>query len=439
MRLLHVINCLTIKKGVTGMTNSISKIGQFCIATLAALLFLVAAGSSADASIFKSRKHQPKAPAVKTETSTDWGLQTTSTETPRGKVTVNLPGDVAAGDTIYGTVVVEPAGKTEAERQGNTDELNGYVVEVEGAKASVGDNVLNWSVPAVVAGGLTELIFSDSKGKEVSRTSIPVKGAPPQSATSVPPQSSDFGLPSIGQAGKPGTITGRFSGTGKTTTVRIGGKEAKILAESPRQAVYENPKETLGQTHLELEEGATKVSSDYRVVAVSLSSPKTSILKGETTKVSVVASGLESLDKEIMVQLDSPSANISMEGGNFQLITIRPRDISAGGVFSNVLTVTGLQAGSFMIHARLRLFPGPSKCGEVFDITGRGTDDLLRDEAERLAHGNAAANAGESCPKICPPVLVSHGPVNCGQVPSGTYKGWWTCTVTDTFKCTEKK
>ena len=54
------------------------------------------------------------------------GLSTTSFSTPRGKVQVNLPEDIAAGDTISGTVIAEPEGKDRKEQTRNQGELNGH-------------------------------------------------------------------------------------------------------------------------------------------------------------------------------------------------------------------------------------------------------------------------------------------------------------------------
>ncbi len=62
------------------------------------------------------------------------GLNTTVFETPNGKISVNLPEDMATGDTLSGTVIAEPIGQTAKEKEENEDELNGYVVEVKKAQ-----------------------------------------------------------------------------------------------------------------------------------------------------------------------------------------------------------------------------------------------------------------------------------------------------------------
>ncbi|MCA1850030.1 MAG: hypothetical protein LC672_02975, partial [Acidobacteria bacterium] len=59
-----------------------------------------------------------------------------------GDVKVYLPDDMAAGDTISGTVVAEPKGTTEEERAKNMGVLKGFVLEVDGEKASIRDDIV---------------------------------------------------------------------------------------------------------------------------------------------------------------------------------------------------------------------------------------------------------------------------------------------------------
>src|SRR5882672_9444442 len=90
------------------------------------------------------------------KTETSWGMHTASFATARGRVTVNLPDDIAAGDTISGTVIAEPSGNNQRDRRRNTDELNGYVVELDNQKAPVKAGAAKWIVPA---GPATQLIL----------------------------------------------------------------------------------------------------------------------------------------------------------------------------------------------------------------------------------------------------------------------------------------
>src|ERR1700674_3454685 len=70
------------------------------------------------------------------------GLVNTTFTTPSAKITVTLPDDIAAGDTISGTVVAEPAGKNDAEKQHNAAELTGYVIEVGDKKTPVPSGIV---------------------------------------------------------------------------------------------------------------------------------------------------------------------------------------------------------------------------------------------------------------------------------------------------------
>ena len=172
---------------------------------------------------------------VSSTTETNWGLHTTTFTTPEGKIKVNFPDDMAAGDTISGTVIAEPAGATLDERERNSDELNGYVVEVEKTKTPVIGKVLKWTVPAALVGGATYIILRDKDGKEVTRSEVPVIPTPPFEKPPTTPSSTDYSLPGVGQAGRPTQIVGIFDGDSNTTTVEIGGRNTRILAESPRK------------------------------------------------------------------------------------------------------------------------------------------------------------------------------------------------------------
>jgi len=77
-------------------------------------------------------------------TETAFGLHTVTFDTLQGTVTINLPDDLAAGDSISGTVIAEAKGKTETERQQNQDQLNGLVVEFDKQQTPAGQQIAKW-------------------------------------------------------------------------------------------------------------------------------------------------------------------------------------------------------------------------------------------------------------------------------------------------------
>jgi hypothetical protein len=64
------------------------------------------------------------------------GLSVVTFTVPAGTLTVNLPDDIRAGDTISGTVIAEPKGQTIEERARNLGVLNGLVLEIDGKRVS---------------------------------------------------------------------------------------------------------------------------------------------------------------------------------------------------------------------------------------------------------------------------------------------------------------
>jgi hypothetical protein len=311
---------------------------------------------------------------VRAETETAWGLHTATFATPRGKIRMHLPDDLSAGDTISGTVIAEPAGKTEAERATNQDELNGYVVEIEKQKTSAMDKWGKWIIPAIPVGATAiPLILRDKDGREVTRTNVPVQPAPPTRAPT-PPTSGDFQLPRIGQAGRPVAIQGPFDGEFPTTGIKIGGQEVPVLAESPRKLVARSPRHIVGPTEIEVKEGNAVARGRLNNLGVTLTAPKTTLLKGERTMVTARVEGLQGLSREIY-PIPFEMANrtpeiITFEGGRQTIShSISFDEVSPEGTWTFPTSVLATQAGEFNIAAMVRK-QDIQEC-KCIDILGR--------------------------------------------------------------------
>jgi len=207
----------------------------------------------------------------------DWGLRRIKFSTPQGEVRVSVPNDLRPGDTLSGTVVAEPSGKSDKQRRKNGDRLNGYVVEAEKQRAPVGTQALKWTVPAG-ASGAAYFILRNKKGKELARASVPALSPAADPAATRPEQ---FRFPRIGQAGRPITVEGPFDGDFSSSNVKVAGTGAVLLAESPRSLVVESPPDTVGPSQIELIEGSTRIQSPYRSIAPALAAGKMSLRRGE--------------------------------------------------------------------------------------------------------------------------------------------------------------
>lgn len=74
------------------------------------------------------------------------GLTRITFPTARGSIIVNLPDDLRPGDTISGTVVVEPAGSTPDEKAGNKAVLDTCILNLAGTQVPVDTPFFNWKV-----------------------------------------------------------------------------------------------------------------------------------------------------------------------------------------------------------------------------------------------------------------------------------------------------
>src|SRR5262245_35952019 len=123
--------------------RSSASLARILVAGLISISFILIATQTP----FAPRTAAQNAAGYRVEAKSTNGLYITTFTTPRGVIYVNLPDDMAAGDTISGTVTAEPAGKNDAERAQNLAELKRYVLVVEGQRTPVGDEKFSWNIP----------------------------------------------------------------------------------------------------------------------------------------------------------------------------------------------------------------------------------------------------------------------------------------------------
>lgn len=309
-------------------------------------------------------------PASKASVVTANGLHRAFFETINGMVIVSLPDDIRAGDTISGTVVLEPKGNTEDERKNNAAKLSDLKL-VFGAKFPKDQkDLLILITPRLISDFSTEVPESFDYKIGVN--------APPTDPETVTitinslvwfinnqPTLNEFRLPSMGQQGRPVEIFGPFDGNSSNTrlvygpargtaqdfekqTENVSGGFGLIrpLAESPRKMVFEAPTNVTGPIALNLKEGNTQTIQAYRNVGVHLSAPKTHLLKGERTTLTTEVTGLEGVKAPVPLTLEAKGV-ITMEGGTFQPLFIKPAQVGADGRYITTREITGVQTGGW--------------------------------------------------------------------------------------------
>ena len=311
------------------------------------------------------------------------GLQTVIFDTSQGNVRVYLPNDMMAGDTISGTVVAEPKGQTDEERAKNMSALSGYVIDLATPKKVDGTSDLKVSTPVTATPSpitftlpplnpaLRNVSSSNSGGLGITLTNTggsltigPTQTVPIEmvslSLQSVQPITVQ--LPTIGQQGKPIEIIGPFDGNSQNTTLNWTKLRSAVqdfekntenisggfglIAESPRKCVLTAPTNFTGPVEITLKEGNKETKGTYRNIGVNLSAPKTNLLKGESTTLTIQVSGLQGIKEPVPLTLESHGV-IAMEGGMFQPLMIQPSQVGPDGRYTTTRGITGVQTGGW--------------------------------------------------------------------------------------------
>ena len=288
-------------------------------------------------------------------------------ESDAGAVSVVLPSDVRAGDTISGVILTEPAGATPAARREHDAALNATIVDVQNAKTSASSHVLTFVAPAA---GMAPMSLSDTSdgGRAVGRTVVPVGPA-------VQPSSNARGvdaLPRYAQSGRALEIAGVFGGDLRATAASFAGRPARILAESPRSLVVDCPDELSGPTELAVTEAGRTLKGPIHILRVTLSATSTTLLRGETATITIRVEGLVPAIGMVPLSFVA-SQSIQVAGGNVQSLVLDTRQSNVPGVFETTRGIRARQPGGFEVSATIvasrsvgddPLFPG------AFDMNG---------------------------------------------------------------------
>jgi hypothetical protein len=288
------------------------------------------------------------------------GLKIVTFSVNPGKIKVYLPDDMAPGDTISGTLETEPKGSTAEERAKNQELLDHFMLELEGTKSDVKQPSFVWVPPAAPenAPARYRIKVSDNASSYdyVLETDAGPKTRGGEWVGGSRQTHTDFLWLPLGQQGRPSEIYGPFDGRFGTTLLKVGGELVRLLAESPRKAIFQSPADVVGPTQITLKEGNSDRTGDYRNVSVRLSAPKTNLLKGERTTLQVEVSGLQGIKEPVPLTLDSMGV-ITMEGGMYQPLMIQPSQVGADGRFITTRGITGVQTGAWTATATIVTAP----------------------------------------------------------------------------------
>lgn len=274
-----------------------------------------------------------------------WGLRSLPFDTVRGRVTVLLPDQVLGGDTLSGRVVIDPAGATASEQERNRKRLERAQLRIGGTSVPVSSGALKWIAASSLAGTAATISLRGAGASSDHQVQI---------ESTAPSSGQRLNLPELGQSGRPISISGPFDGEFDTSSVTIGGQATTLLAESPRELIFEVPATAVGRTRLQLTERGASAESEFRVVSLELTAAKLDLRPGERSTLTLRILGLGGITAPIRVGIINQSRDrVQLQGGDQQTISVLATDVRPGGEFLWRGQLTGLQVGSFEISAHI--------------------------------------------------------------------------------------
>jgi hypothetical protein len=289
------------------------------------------------------------------------GIASVSFHTPQGRIIVNLPDDISSGDTISGSVQIDPVGRNDNERIKNQKLLDEYVIFLANAQTVVkdGDFTCQFSDSQAVS----DLILKDRYGAILCVQALRLQPSLMPAAfqdtgrgasKSTKAYRQDFGLPKLGETGRPAECLGEFDGNFGNTEIKVGGKSVMMLAESPRKLIFESPTETVGPTFIELTENGRSKQANFSNLAIKVSMLHDQITKGQCSSVLIKVAGLTGISYTVPIRVVNRTPQVvSLAGGNTQVLYVSAKS----GTAEHSLRVRALESGKFAVVAFLDLKP----------------------------------------------------------------------------------
>jgi hypothetical protein len=265
------------------------------------------------------------------------GIHTISFTTPQKDVLeVYLPNQILNAHSFTATMKLIPGPSGSASSQ-----MNDYSLVIDKQKFKVGSNRFDVILPGG-GGDNIRLMLVDPKGKEVAAVDVPLRPA-----TLLPPAPD---TPTSGTSGNLLVIHGPATGMlPPLAYFRIGGRPMQILTSTAGTVVVLNTYDVPGITEIETNVGKEYQKTKFRNLMLKVSADKYKLLKGESTQLNIVVSGLERLEAPAKMTIDA-SGVINMSGGNSQTLTIDPAVVKADGTYVTGNVLTALSAGTFGVQ-----------------------------------------------------------------------------------------
>lgn len=271
------------------------------------------------------------------------GLHQVDFKTPYGNIVMNLPEDMAAGETVSGAVNFLPSGKKTEKKEKNLARLHDYTLQIAGQDAGVETGWATWVAPEK---DLLSITLKNPKGGTAAQAQIPIFDE------STLQKTEKFQCPPYALAGGVVQVYGKFDGDFVNTLLWIGNSKLPLSAESPRRMLFKSPIEPLGIISFKYMEGDASGDCRYHNIKLESSVGKAVLKKGKTTELYVAVTGLEGLREKIPMTIENKTPDLVEIKGS-TTVFILPGEIQAGGMYAFKTTLTAIKSGRIDVSAHI--------------------------------------------------------------------------------------
>ncbi len=323
------------------------------------------------------------------------GVVTATIRGDEGTITVFATNDWwAGGGTYTGEVLVEPAGKTDAERSKNLKKLSRKTLQIANQIIPVGEKYYTVTLPSTLSNAEKAVTLRGGKGNPLATTPLPIQSRPSAIATPATLQCQKFV-----QTGRPMQWTGPINPDLKTTVAKVGDQQVTLRAASSRKLVGDCPSKLKGRQKWVVNQS----TGETQVIDVSLSGNTKAVQKGGQVIVHLTVTGAEDSDEELPIEVDvTTPETVRMSGGDHRILFVPPRQ----GVFTQDLILTGLNAGVFGLTANL-------KTSASDQAVGNAAKGLEPEESKKPQTAHQLPKDTEICTFSCAAYVAKDEKVYC--------------------------
>jgi len=265
-------------------------------------------------------------------------LVTVELGTPEGIVYLSAAELMVPQTRVTWGITLFPAGDTPKTKGKNRDRLDDYALSVGGVKVDL-EHEEQVRVDASVETRVTLV----RKRKEVISGLVPTRVGQPSSWRPAA---------DIVRVGEGLSFLGSFDGDASNTRIRIGGEDARIVAESTLCVSVYTSATVVGPVTVTIVENGEEHQVGFRSLGLGMSIDKATLLRGESTTAHFKVTGLAGIATPVhLAVVNATPGIISLAPRNAQVFSIAPGSVGKSGEFQLDRGVTGVVPGGFIIQA----------------------------------------------------------------------------------------